>query len=160
MNIFNNYDVKLRFRLDSHVSNEYINKWKIWKHKCEIITENKDIIYEWTSNCQLYSNIDMPYLDRDEGGIGGNNNQIHKQIRCRNSFEGYQYMPNYAGNDNDIIMLICNTDTEVWSFEELDDLIRGFIKTCNYHLDTHCVNGCIELVPKNSFNDDYLDFDK
>ena len=58
-------------------------------------------------------------------------------------------------NDKDIILdRIINTNTEKWSYDELDDLIYAFTKTFNYFVKSECVNGVIEMS-----NDNYLDSD-
>ena len=78
----------------------------------------------------------MPYLQQSEGGIGGCNNLIHKQIRFR---QNLVYL-------NDILFDIYNSDKEEWLLEELDDLIRAFIIIANIAICAECVNGCIEIV--------------
>lgn len=42
-----------------------------------------------------------------------------------------------------------NTDTEKWSYEELDDLIYGLTKTFNFFMEAECVNGVIEISNDN-----------
>ena len=38
-------------------------------------------VEEWLSYCKLEENKNLPKLDRTEGGVGGNDNRQHKQIR-------------------------------------------------------------------------------
>ena len=96
-------------------------------------------------NCELKENTCLPYLDRAEGGIGGANNSIHKQIRFRR--HKYKYIPK-SGEDNDIYLdQICNTDIEQWTYPELDDLVRAFVKTASQHVGAQCVDGFIEITP-------------
>ena len=135
---------KLRFKIDNDAPPEYMKRWKEFKNKCEN-GDNKNIVEQWIYNCKLESNRQLPYLDRCEGGIGGNNNNINKQIRFR--------MGKWGDNDprlfdEDILLLIENNKVSVekWTYEELDDLIYAFIKTSNYHVQAECVNGCIEMV--------------
>jgi serine/threonine protein kinase len=52
----------------------------------------------------------------------------------------------------DLFDRIINTDTEKWSYEELDDLIYGLTKTFNFFMEAECVNGVIEI--SNDNNDD------
>jgi hypothetical protein len=108
--------------------------------------DNLDILSEWKSNCELVSNKNLPYLDRCEGGLGGNDNRLHKQIRFRSGF-GY-YAP--WDRDNDIVIdQIYETDKEKWTYAELDDLIQAFIKTINKRLEADCVRGHIEMIINN-----------
>ena len=106
----------------------------------------------------------MPYLEREEGGLGGNNNRIHKQIRFRHTFEGKEFnggnTPYNKIDDTHIIFNeIISTDIEKWSYNELDDLIYAFIKTAKYYMGTECVSGHIELINKTTLSDHYLDSD-
>lgn len=56
--------------------------------------------------------------------------------------------------DNDIVFnQIINTATEKWTFNELNDIMRGFIIYANYYCDIRdSVVGCIEVM-----YDKYLD---
>ena len=152
MEILQTHIHKLRFKIDKDAPPEYMKRWKGFKNKCEH-GENKNIIEQWIYNCKLESNRQLPYLDRFEGGIGGNNNNINKQIRFRNGSYGYKYPRLY---DEDILIdEIINTNEEKWTYEELDDLIYAFIKTSNYHVQGEYVNGYIEMVNENSLRDYY-----
>ena len=91
----------------------------------------------------------MPYLKRYEGGLGGDNNIENKQIRFRD-YELWSKHPNYVDN-NIIFDQITNGEKELWTYEELDDIIYGFIKTANYFMGTECINGSIELKNKNGY---------
>ena len=151
MNIFNTHIILLRFRIDYDAPKEYMDRWNELKKKCEY-GENEYIVKELLSYCKIQSVKDLPYLNRCEGGIGGNDNSIHKQIRFRSSFVCR------LGVDDDIVMdQVDNTDTEKWTLEELDDIIYGFIKYANNYVMAECINGCIEMTNKNSLSDDYLD---
>ncbi len=44
---------------------------------------NKGIINQLLSYCKLESVKKLPYLNRCEGSIGGDNNNINKQLRFR-----------------------------------------------------------------------------
>ena len=151
MNIFNKHIIQLRFRIDCDAPKEYMNRWNKLKKNCEC-GENLYIVSGLLSYCKIQSVKDLPYLNRCEGGIGGDDNSIHKQIRFRSSFVCR------LGVDDDIVMdQVDNTDTEKWTLEELDDIIYGFIKYANNYVMAECVNGCIEMTYKNSLSDDYLD---
>lgn len=147
---------KLRFRIDSDAPNAYMNRWKKLKHKCEN-GDNKNIIEQMKTYCKLESNKTIPYLQRAEGGIGGDRNVMNKQIRFR-LYCKYMNLPIYK--DNDIILeQVDNTETEKWTYDELDDIIRALTKTFNYFVDSECVNGVIEMSNKESMSDNYLDSD-
>ena len=82
--------------------------------------------------------------------MGGNNNFVNKQIRFREFFPNDNRSLNDGSwKDNDIVLTeITSTEEERWTYEELDDLIYGFIKTANYKLQAECVSGVIEMVNK------------
>jgi hypothetical protein len=133
----NTHTISLRFKIDNDASQKYINNWINFKNICES-GNNKEIVIKWLFNCRINSVKNIPYLLRCEGGIGGCNNLIHKQIRFR---QHLVYL-----NDNDIVLNIYNSDKEEWLLEELDDLIRAFIITANNTICAECVSGCIEIV--------------
>ena len=131
---------KLIFRIDNDAPKKYMHRWKTLKMDCEE-NDNKYIIEKMKTYCKLEQNKNIPYLKREEGGIGGDNNLINKQIRF---FRFYSKTINY--NDKDIVLdQIYNTDTEKWSYDELDDLIYAFTKTFNYFVKSDCVHGVIEM---------------
>ena len=80
MFILDTHKHKLIFKLHNDVPIKYINMWKKIKLDCEK-GNNKYIIEKMKTYCKLQSNKNISYLDRIEGGIGGNNNTINKQIR-------------------------------------------------------------------------------
>ena len=143
MYLLNTHTHKLRFYINSNISEEDMDKWKKLKFKCEG-GDNKEIILLIKSNCRLEENKNLPYLNRFEGGLGGNN----KQIRFRDN-ELWYYLAtdeNIENLDNDIYFdKIFNTENEKWTYQELDDLINAFIKTANDYIENICVNGCIEM---------------
>jgi hypothetical protein len=137
--LLNNYIHQLRFRIDSDAPNNYIKKFKKLKEKIEN-GDNNHFSCKIKDYCKLESNRNLPILNRMEGGLGGNNNIINKQIRYRHNLK--KYLDNY----NDIILSVQNSDIEKWTFEELDDIIYVFIKIFNTYMNTECINGCIELI--------------
>jgi hypothetical protein len=141
MNIPDNYIITLRFKIYINAPKECIDKWKELKDTCEYNSNNEKIVKEWLSYCKTDKIKQMPYLNRCEGGIGGDNNIKHKQLRFR------QYI--YLNKDNDIVFdQIYNTRDEKWSFDDLDDLMYGFIKfACNY-IKGNYIDGVIELINK------------
>jgi hypothetical protein len=147
---------KLRFRIDTNAPIDYMNRCKKLKYDCDN-GDNKYIVEKMKTYCKLGSNKTLPYLQRTEGGFGGNDNIMNKQIRfricCSNS-------NNSQISDNDIILdQVNNTETEKWTYDELDDIIRALTKTFNYFVESECVNGVIEISNKESMSDDYLDSD-
>lgn len=153
MYLLNTYNHRLVFNLDRDTPEKYIKKWNKFKIECES-GDNQHIVKQIKEYSKLEKIKNMPYLKRVEGGLGGNNNGIHKQIRFRHIFEGQQV------NDMNIIFNeIISTDIEKWSYNELDDLIYSFIKTANYYMGTNCVSGYIELINKTTFLENYLDSD-
>ena len=73
---------KLRFRIDTNAPIDYMNRWKKLKYDCDN-GDNKYIVEEMKTYCKLESNKTLPYLQRTEGGFGGNDNIMNKQIRFR-----------------------------------------------------------------------------
>lgn len=164
MNLINTHNHRLCFKLDGDAPEKYIKKWNKFKIDCES-GDNQHIIEQIKTYSKLEKIKNMPYLRRVEGGLGGDNNGIHKQIRFRHIFEGTQFnggnIPYYKKDDMSIIFNeILSTDIETWSYNELDDLVYAFIKTANYYMETECVSGYIELINKQTFSYHYLDSDE
>jgi len=154
MFILETHNHSLIFSIDKDASEDYIYRWKEIKFNCEE-DNNKYIIEKMKTYCKLEQNKNIPYLQREEGGIGGDNNNTDKQIRF---FRLYPNSLNY--NDKDIVLdQIINTNTEKWSYIELDDLIYAFTKTFNYFVKSNCVNGFIKMSNKKYIDDEYLDSD-
>ncbi len=139
-----NYIHQLRFSINSDEPTNYLNKFKTLKHKIEN-ENNKHFSFQIKETCKLEVNKTLPILDRIEGGLGGDNNLLNKQIR---------YRSNYGNIDNDIIIYVYNSEHEheKWCYKELDDIILSFIKVCN--IGNECTNGCIELLLND--DDNYL----
>jgi len=145
MKILESHKHKMRFRLDKCAPPKWVSRWNELKQDCED-GENKHIVEQIKHFCKLYSNKNLPYLERAEGGMGGGNNTIHKQIR----FRWYISKTHRSWDrDNDIVLdQICGTEQEQWTYEELDDIIHGFVNMANSRLHETCVTGCIELENK------------
>ena len=163
MELINAYNHRLVFNLDGDAPENYIKKWNKLKIECES-GNNQHFVEQIKAYCKLEKIKNMPYLEREEGGLGGNNNKIHKQIRFRHTFEGKEFnggnIPYNKIDDTHIIFNeIISTDIEKWSYNELDDLIYAFIKTANYYMGSECVSGHIELINKTTISDHYLDSD-
>jgi len=158
MNIIDTHEHRLVFRIDTDAPKEYIKKWKDFKLECEggesgpsTPGPNKKILEQIKENCKLEENKNLPYLKRSEGGLGGNNNIENKQIRFRD-YELWSKLPMYVDN-NIIFDQITNGKKELWSYEELDDIIYGFIKTANDFMGAECINGYIELKNRDGYED-------
>ena len=144
MFILESHNHSMIFRIDKDAPKDYINRWKKIKFDCEE-NNNKYIIEKMKTYCKLEQNKNLPYLQREEGGIGTEG----KQIRF---FRLYSKSINY--NDKDIVLdQIINTNTEKWSYDELDDLIYAFTKTFNYFVKCECVNGFIKMSNKKCLDD-------
>jgi hypothetical protein len=156
MFILETHKYSLIFRIDNDTPEDYINKWKKIKFDCEE-GDNKYIIEKMKTYCKLEQNKNLPYLQREEGGIGGNDNTINKQIRF---FRLYSKYKPASYNDKYIVFdEIYNTNIEKWSYDELDDLIYALTKTFNYFVKSNCINGFIQMSNKKCLDDNYLDSD-
>ena len=85
MVLLNTHNHRLIFNINRYAPKQSIEKWNKFKIKCES-GNNKDIIEQMKEYSKLEINKNMPYLERMEGGLGGNNNKQHKQIRFRHIF--------------------------------------------------------------------------
>jgi hypothetical protein len=147
------YVYKLRFSIDKNAPPDYMKRWLDFKNKCEGGGgKNKHIVEHIKESCSFQENKNLPYLNRSEGGMGGNNNSINKQIRFREkmlldmSCCLWQY-------DNDIVMdQIYSTETEKWTYEEMGDLLSAFIKVSEYYVKSEgCIRGWIEMTPQDIY---------
>ena len=147
------YFYQIRFIIDEESSDKKDKEnWKKLKEKCE--SGNNEFIFERIKEYfKMESNKNLPYLNRMEGGIGGNNNVINKQIRFRSDL--------IKNNDNDIIFdNICNGENEKWTYDEIDDFIFSFIKHINYWFHSNnIVEGRIEMINKKFLDDNIFDDD-
>ena len=147
------YVYKLRISIDKDSPPDYMKRWLDFKNKCEGTGggENKHIVERIKQSCLLQENKNLPYLNRIEGGMGGNNNSINKQIRFRRKKPWMSYC--LWKYDNDILMdqIYC-TETEKWTYEEISDLLSAFIKVSgNYIGSEGCIRGWIEMTPQDIY---------
>ena len=149
MYILNTHKHSLVFHINKDAPDVYMNRWNTLKAKSES-GENKDIIDQIKSFCRLSKNKNLPYLMRREGGMGGNDDKFHKQLRFRD-YKLWSKLPKYVDTAIIIDRIEC-TDNEKWTYEELDDLIYGFIKTANQYVKAECVSGCILLKNETLFD--------
>tara|TARA_B100001094_G_scaffold89146_1_gene85193 strand:- start:1330 stop:1782 length:453 start_codon:yes stop_codon:yes gene_type:complete len=149
MNILNTHEHRLIFRIDIDAPKAYMDRWKGLKLKCES-GDNESILDQIKGHCKLQQNKEKPYLNRVEGGLGGDNNTLNKQIRFR-YYKLWSELPKYI--DNDIILdKVTNGREELWTYEELDDIIYGFIKTSNKIVEAECISGSIEIKNINGYS--------
>ena len=152
LNINNNItNMIIRFKLDNDAPKKFLEKWLELKNKCETWTETdcrKETIEEWLKYCKISTNKNLPFLDRCELSIGGDDNINNKQIRFRERREQKPFL------DNDIVIdQIDNTDHEKWNLEELHDLINAFIKFAVDYINSNgAINGFIEFKINSEFN--------
>jgi len=76
-------DYVLKFNIDNDIPDRYKIRWYYLKdifEQHDFNKQKKDFISIWLSYCILQSNINLPYLNRFEGGIGYDKG---RQIRCR-----------------------------------------------------------------------------
>lgn len=162
MNLIETHEHKLIFKIDKDAPKEYMKRWKDFKLKCEN-GENEHIVEQIKEYCKLEKNKSLPYLKRTEGGLGGDNNLIDKQIRFRHIFKGKCFNDVCIREDNSIIFIISNykelTEQDKWTYQELDDLIYAFTKVANNYVRAECVNGYIIMRNYDSLCDGYLDSD-
>lgn len=150
------YVYRLRFSIDKDAPPDYMERWSIFKKYCENGKSDKNqlVVNQIKENCQLPLLKGLPYLNRSEGGIGGNDNQKNKQIRFRDGFMYNQKHMEWQ-YDNDIVLdQICSTETEQWTYEEMNDLLSAFIKVSEYYAHYEgcgCVRGWIEMIPKEMY---------
>jgi hypothetical protein len=95
--------------------------------------------------CKTETVCNLPYLHCSEGGIG---NFKSKQIRFR------PFYSDISGfKDNYIVFDVQNSNEEKWTLDELDDLVYGFVKYSTEYVIKDCIQGVIEFVNKNNFDD-------
>lgn len=160
MYLLNTHNHRLVFNIDGDAPENIYVKWNKFKIKCES-GDNKHIVEKIKEYSKLENNKNITYLECEEGGFGGDNNIIHKQIRFRHIVMDLQFnggnIPYYKKDTHIIFNEIISTDIEKWTYNELDDLIYAFIKTANYYMGTDCVSGYIELINKTTFLENYLE---
>ena len=96
--------IELQFQMDGDAPPNYRHKWNALKDH-----EDRDllntIIDLWRRECKLDSNMNLPILDRVEGGLGGNNNRTDKQLR----FVPSRHIP-FCNHADTIIINVLQSD--------------------------------------------------
>ena len=114
----------LRFYLDTDAPDKIRMKWNRLRVRC------------MTGDFPLH--IDgYPSLDREEGGIGGDDNTIHKQIRWRGDWNLPKHSQYY---DDAIVLFVSSTAAERWTLEELKAVAETVVESLETVLSAiHCV---------------------
>ena len=73
--------------------------------------------------------------------------------RCKGNASCHARLNEKVFNTCSNVWAISNTDKEIWTYEELDDIIYAFIKTANKVIQADCINGFIELKNKDGYRD-------
>ena len=109
---------RLIFRIDSN-NPIYIARWSKCKKDCEN-GDNEKIIEKMKIYCKMESNKTIAYLQRAEGGIGGDSNITNKQARFRRCWNGLQ-------SDNDIVLdQVTNADNHTIDIFSLNKVNERF----------------------------------
>ena len=117
----------LIFRIDVDSPDDDMKQWSEFKVEC--IHQNQDIIDEIKGNCKLDDNDILDNLDKLEDS-------------CNYVGDDYSYL-----RETDIILkevISTDSDSDKWTYAEMDDLIEGFLITANNHVKGKCVNGYIK----------------
>ncbi len=160
---------KLIFDIDDDAPREFTEAWLELKKCFNSLFVGEHGTYEFGYGmflkfCNIESNKNLPPLTRSEGGIGGCNNVLCKQLR----FCDIDFRSNYrncAKNNTALIFDILNPlGTEGpdkfkvendWTLIEIEDLVQAFIKMCDEkevnsngltcHLNC-CIKGYIKIA--------------
>lgn len=145
-----NFDILIRFSLDSGAPNSDLVLWDSICHKLfpslngvnnSLSITKDDIFNKWKENCSLDSNRELPLLDWYDGGLGGGNTRFNKHIRPIRIINPYSEAREYFKAE--IIMSLADSTDEVngekWTLEEVQDLLKAFVKTCNDYLSSYDV---------------------
>jgi hypothetical protein len=148
MNIpsIDNFSIKFTIK-NNNIPIGFLNKWIELKNIFENdnFQLNETLISTWLKQCELESNKNLPYLNRANHGIGGNNNSLNKQIRFMEYKQQKYYTRIRKINKYTIfIPYVYNTENEKWKHEELDDLINAFIKFASGYTNINNINGCLK----------------
>lgn len=159
-----NFDSFLEFTLDYDAPDNFIEQWEKMRHELynnDIESKNNTQLFELLkSNCKISSNKNLPILDRCEWGIGGNDNSKNKQLRIKNTIADYHL----SCSDRCLPIRIDYFDsddkkTELWTNEELTDLIKSFIKSFSHILNSistgtaNCCEGSIVYKCNDDFDE-------
>lgn len=143
----NEYQCCLVFCLPDNSDKNDIKQWGKLKKHFNSIDHIDNIVMEIRDFCQMESNKKLPILRCAEGGLGGDDNKIHKQIR----FTNWDVLDEY------LVMDIYNTDFEKWTYKELGDLINAFKRMADNRLDGSCIESYMEIKNYKFLDDSFCD---
>ena len=119
---------------------------------------NEDIAKAIIDECRVDSNKELIYFDRVEGGLC--NISETKQIRFKHIYgsEKHELLLNQSFKLEPIIMnqIYCKDECK-WTYEELDDIIRAFIKVSTFKIGCNCIDGFIRIQKEKMLRDYYFD---
>lgn len=149
-------NVSLVASLDADAPPEYVKRFMSIRHgiynehafektKVDEGVSRKKFIEEWKSKCKLDGNKKIPYLYRAEGMIGGNNNQLHKQLRTShdNEYPGTEFLN--MDHEKYIVMDFSNGPKEFWTNQEMMDLLQALEKTLSVFMKENCCKCAISI---------------
>ena len=135
------FDIEIRFNIEENAPDNYKNNWIKYVNNINI---KKDFCNTLCIRAKelmnIYSNKELPLLNRLEGGLGGDSNITDKQMRFTIFFrsEKSEYFitlfPYNSSNGED-----------KWTFEKLGDIIQSFESVFNKDMMCECVKGLIIL---------------
>lgn len=104
--------------------------WSLIKTYCEgdgCDSDNKiPLLKRVKRECKMVDNKNLSILNRHEGGLGGDDNRLHRQIRFRRK------NPSYNDIEDECVMLTATDGSaphgEKWTLDLLQDLLNAFVK--------------------------------
>lgn len=120
-----NYAYHLIFTLNTDTPPGYQHLWDKLKYKCQNGNVDNGILEMVKDYCKLPSNQSLIISNLSKEG-SFNDTSINKQIKSIDRIC-------YNNNNNDQIELwnIININKELWTMEQLDDLVEAFVATFN-----------------------------
>lgn len=126
----------------------WINLQKFLEYSCkkQDTIKRNEFGAEILKHCELKSNNALSVIDRAEFGFGGNDNNKHKQARCK--INPYLSCDNH-GRFGSIQVVFDNPpsrpsetdELENWTLEETNDIMKSFARQTNLVLEGHnCVS--------------------
>ena len=138
----------MRFRLHSDASLEHRGCYN--KIYMEILSNDRAMfdkyIYAWMSMLKekhIGTETDRKYLDRFEGGIGGNSNNTNRQIRLHNDYELLCTWHKY----NEITFQAVPSDNgeSTWDTNELLEFGNAFKEVLETYMNSRCIDFYIAI---------------
>lgn len=135
------YNRQITFYTKSN--NDHVtDSWYHLKEQCENGEQyNKHFVKDWLDKCEIETNKNLTILDRCEGGVCDKLDK-EKQIRFRN-FKNNVHQS--WCHDNEIVLDVYDSTNNVWTREEIGDLMRAFILFANEFVNAECVHGYVVI---------------